>query len=101
MLYNMEAELAWDFIEMGKIKLDLPPPQKICTFEYKAWQVSGFQIPKALAPTVIDLLKKWLPMGVIESCYAPYQNPWYLVKKSQPGKYWRVNVAVELNTVTI
>ncbi len=40
-------------------------------------------------------------MGVIELCHGPHQNPWYLVKKSIPGKYWLVNVEVELNRVTI
>ncbi len=40
-------------------------------------------------------------MGVIEPYHAPYQNPWYIVKKSTPGKYRLVNIAVELNRVTI
>lgn len=40
-------------------------------------------------------------MGVILHCHDLYQNLWYLVKKSIPGKYWLVNVAVELNWVTI
>ena len=40
-------------------------------------------------------------MRVIEHCRGPYQNPWYLVKKSIPGKYRLVNLAVELNRVTV
>ncbi len=40
-------------------------------------------------------------MGVIEPCHCPYRNPWYLVKKNTQGKYRLVNVAVELNWVTI
>ena len=40
-------------------------------------------------------------MGVIELCYDPYQNLWYLVKKTTPRKYRLVNVAAELNRVTV
>lgn len=29
MLYNQEAVLAWDFIEIGKVKRDVAPLQKI------------------------------------------------------------------------
>ena len=101
MLYNREAALAWDFTEMGKIKPEVAPPQRIRTVEHKAWQIPGFQIPKALAPTVIDMLEERLRMGVIEPCNGPYRNPRYLVKRSQTGKYRLVNVTVELNTVTI
>ena len=56
MLYNREAVLAWDFTEMGKIKKGVTPPQKILIVKHKAWQVPGFQIPKALTSTVIDML---------------------------------------------
>ena len=99
--YNREAVLAWDFTEMGKVRRKVAPLQKIRTIDHKAWQVPGFQIPKALISTVIDMLQERLKMGVIEPCYDPYQNPWYLVKKSAPEKYRLVNVAVELNRVTI
>ena len=40
-------------------------------------------------------------MEVIEPCHGLHQNPWYLVKKSIPGKYRLVNVEVELNRITI
>lgn len=40
-------------------------------------------------------------MGIIESCYGPYQNRQYLIKNSTPGKYWLVNVKVELNRINI
>ncbi len=101
MLYNREAVLAWDFTEMGKIKGEVAPEQKIRTINHKAWQVPGFQIPKALTSTVNDILQERLKMGVIEPCHGPYQNPQYLVKKSTQGKYRLVNFAVELNRVTI
>ena len=40
-------------------------------------------------------------MGIIEPCYGLYRIPWYLVKKSTSGKYKLINVAVELNRVTV
>ncbi len=86
---------------MGKTKREVAPPKKIRTINHKAWQVLGFQIPKAFTSTVIDILQERLKMGIIEPCHGPYQNPWYLVKKSTPGKYCLVNVAVELNRVLI
>ena len=86
---------------MGKVKKEVAPAQKIRTIELKAWQVPGFHIPKALTLTVIDILQGRLRIGVIEPCHGPYQNPWDLFKKRTPGKYWLVNVAVELNRFTV
>lgn len=40
-------------------------------------------------------------MGVIESCHHFYQNLWYLIKKTTLEKYKLINIAVELNQVTI
>lgn len=40
-------------------------------------------------------------MRIIELYYSPYQNLWYLVKKSTLGKYWLVNIVVELSQVII
>ncbi len=82
---------------MGKVKKEVAPTQKIRTIEHKTWQVSGFQISMALSLTVIDMLQERLKMGVIEPCHGPYRNPWYLVKKTTPGKYRLVNVVVKLN----
>lgn len=101
MLFNQEAVLAWDFTEMGKVKKEVAPTQKIRNIEHKAWQVPGFQIPKALSSIVIDMLQERLKMEVIEPCHGPCRHLWYLVKKSTPGKYRLVNVAVELNRVTV
>ncbi len=43
--------------------------------EHKEWQIPHFQIPKPLAPIVIDILEERLRMGVIEPCNSPYRNP--------------------------
>ena len=101
MLYNREAVLAWDFTEMRKVKREVAPPQKIRTINHKAWQVPGFQIPKAFTSTVIEMLQERLNMGVIKPCHGPYQNPWYLVKMSTPCEYRLINVTIELNRVTL
>lgn len=85
-LYNQEAVLLWDFIEMEKVKKEVVLAQKIQIIEYKTWQVPSFQIPKTLFFTIIDMLQKRLKMGVIEPNYNPYQNLWYLVKKINTGK---------------
>ena len=60
MLYNKEVVLAWDFIKIGKVNREVASPQKIWTIEQKAWQVPGFQIPKGLTSTVIDILQEKL-----------------------------------------
>jgi hypothetical protein len=36
MLYNREKALAFDFLEIGKVKPDVAPPQVIKTVKYKA-----------------------------------------------------------------
>ena len=101
MLYNREVVLAWNFTEMGKVRRNVAPPQKIQIVDHKTLRVSGFQIPKALTSTIIDILQKRLKIGVIELCHGLYQNLWYLVKKSTPEKYWLINIIVELNRIII
>lgn len=101
MLYNREAALAFDFSHCGKIRPDVAPPQVIRTIEHKAWQVKGFPIPKALVPTVIEMLKERLKNGVLEPCSGPYRNPWFLVKKREKRKYRLINAAIDMNRHTI
>jgi ribonuclease HI len=100
MLYNQEKAIAFDFSEIGKVKLDVAPPQVIKTVKHKAWQVPGFPIPKALHPTVVGMLRERLKNGVLEYCDGPYRNPWFLVKKKS-GKYRLVNAAMEINKHTV
>ena len=82
------------------VHLEVAPPQVIRTVKHKAWQAAGFPIPKALIPIVCDMLRERLGAGVLESCYGPYRNPWFLVKKKN-GKYRLVNAAMEYNKYTI
>lgn len=60
---------------MEKVKKEVASFQKIQTIERKAWQVSGFQIPKALTSIIIDILQERLKMGVIELYHGLYRNP--------------------------
>lgn len=101
MLFNREAALAWNFSEIGLVRPEVAPLQKICTIKHTAWQVPGFRIPRALNKKITDVLQERLAKGVIEPCHGPYRNPWYLVKKKPPGNYRLVNSAVEANRVTI
>lgn len=75
MLYNQETVLAWDFTKIGKVKRKVASLQKIQTVKHKAWQIPGFQIPRALTSTVIDMLQEKLKIGVIEPCHGSYRNP--------------------------
>lgn len=70
-MFNQEAVLAWDFIEMGKVKKKVVSAQQIRTIDHKAWQIPGFQISKALSSTVIDMLQEWLKIWVIELYHSP------------------------------
>lgn len=56
MLFNREAALAWNFLEIGQVRFEVVPSQKICTIEHTAWQILGFCIPYALKKKVIDML---------------------------------------------
>lgn len=101
MLYNKEAALAWDFTEIGKVKAEFAPFQKIWTAKHKVWLVSCFHILQTLASTVIDILQDPLKKSIIKSFHGPYRNSCDLDKKNTPGKYWLVILAIELNRVTI
>lgn len=42
------------------------------------------------------MFQERLQIVIIKLGYGPYPNLWYLITKSIFGKYWPVNVAVEL-----
>jgi hypothetical protein len=61
MLYNQEKVFAFDFTHIGKVKPDIVLFQVIKTVKYKAWQVPGFSIPKALHSVVVEIQSRiWL-----------------------------------------
>ena len=100
-LFKREGVLAWSWEEMGKVHPEVYDPQKIRTVKHDAWQYPGFQIPRILDEEVIAILKDRMKKGTLEPCHGPYRNPWFLVKKKQPGKYRMVIAAIQMNAVTI
>lgn len=100
MLYNREGALAWAFNEIGKISEDIAEPQVIRTVPHEAWQAKGFHIPKALMQTVVDIVGDRKKKSLLENCYGPYRNSYFLVKKKDKG-YRLINACMQMNKVTI
>jgi hypothetical protein len=46
------------------------------------------------------MLQERIDAGILEPCYGPYRNPWFLVKEKN-GKRRFINSAVHMNRVTI
>ena len=101
MLYNRKKALAFDFSHCGKVRPEVAPPQVIKTVEHKAWQVPGFLVPKALVPIVVEMLQERLQNRRLEYCDSLYQNPWFLTKKKEKGKYRLINTIIEVNKYLI
>jgi hypothetical protein len=74
---------------------------KIRTVSHEAWQVSEFQILKALMRTIAEMIKKRIKNDVLKFCYESYRNSWFLVKKKKKEKYRLINVVLKINRVTI
>ena len=100
MLYNWEKALAFDFLEIRKVKPDIALAQVIKTVKYKAQQVPGFSIPKALYSIVVGMLYKHLQNRVLKYYNSLYQNLQFLIKKKLE-KYQLVNTAIEINKYTV
>jgi hypothetical protein len=51
------------------------------------------------------MLRERIDREVLESCYGPYRNPWFLVAKKSTGtgkvSHRLINAATEMNKVTI
>ena len=99
-MFNREAALAWEFLEIGRIKDTVAPPQHIRTIDHQAWQAPGFPVPRALTEMVVGMVKERVQQGLLEPCHGSYRNPWFLVK-NKSGKYRIVDAAMLINKVTI
>jgi hypothetical protein len=75
--------------------------QKIQTISHKTWQISEFQVSRALKEELINMLKKWLDSDILEPCQGPYWNSWFLVQKIAERKYCLINAVMHINKVTI
>ena len=82
-LCNREAANAFDSSEKGRFHDDIEPPHVIPTVPHKLWQAPSFKIPAGLHKVSARMIEDRLACGTIESCFGPYQNPWFLVEK--PG----------------
>jgi hypothetical protein len=100
MLVAREPALSWDFSEIGRCSLEVQPPVKIRTVKHQAWQVPTYSVPRALRQELVEMLQERINAGILEPCYGPYRNPWFLVKKKN-GKHRFINSAVHMNRVTI
>jgi hypothetical protein len=101
MLINHEGAIAFDWTECSKIHEDVSPLIVIRTIPHEAWQEQNFPCPKALLPTVIQMLRDRMKHGVLEKCYGPYRNPWFLVEKKVKKTYRLINAAMKMNSVTL
>ena len=101
MLLNREKAIAFDWKECGQVHEDVSPPIVIKTVPHKAWQSPGIACPKVLREQMMEMLRDRLKRGVLERCYGPYRNPWFLVSKKTPGQYRLVNACMEMNRYTI
>jgi hypothetical protein len=100
MLFNRETALFWDFIEKNSIRSKISSFMKIRIISHEVWQVSEFQIFKALMKTVAKMIKNRIKDDVLKFCYESYRNFWFLVKKKKK-KYRLINVVLEMNRIII
>lgn len=101
MLFYREKALAFDFTHRGKVRPEVSPPQIIDTIDHDAWQSPGFPVPKALLPTVVEMIQERLDSGILEYCQGPYRNSWFLTRKKEKKKYRLINGVIKMNAVTI
>ena len=87
MLLNREKAIAFDWKECGRVHEDVSPPIVIKTVPHRAWQSPGIACPKALREQMMEMLRDRLERGVLERCFGPYRNPWFLVSKKAPRQY--------------
>lgn len=98
-LFRREGCLGWNFSDVGRIREEVSPDQRIKTVEHQAWQERGFKVPLALKPKVIAMLKERMKNGIMERCEGPYRNPWFLVPKKN-GDFRLIIGATKMNSVT-
>ena len=100
-LFKREGALAWGFEDVGRVRPEVAPPQRMRTLPHEAWQIPGFKVPRALRDTVDTMLKQRMQVGILERGHGSYRNPWFLVKKKGKDAYRLINAAIYPNKVTI
>ncbi|RCI14035.1 hypothetical protein L249_8291, partial [Ophiocordyceps polyrhachis-furcata BCC 54312] len=99
-LFNREAALSWDHSERGQVDPLVAPPVVFKVIEHKAWQAKPVNIPKAMLPQVVELLKNRVQYGVLEPSHASYRNH-YMVVAKKDGGVRLINSVTMLNSYTI
>lgn len=100
-LFKREGALAWGFEDVGRVRLEVAPPQRMRTLPHEAWQIPGFRVPRALKDTVNMMMKQRMQCSILEHGHGSYRNPWFLVKKKGKEAYRLVNAAIYPYKVTI
>ena len=85
---------------MGIVRPKVEPSHKIPTVEYKAWQASSFRVPKGLREAVREIIEEQLRVGMVERCWGPYRNLWFLMEKKNK-KHRLILAAQRINAVII
>ena len=101
MLYRRKICLIWKFSKIEKIKSKINSSVKIRTIFHQIWQISNFQISRALNDVISMMIKKRLRNKILKSCYNSYRNFWFLVKKKEIEKYRFVNATLKMNRIII
>ena len=101
LFYRREAVLAWNFSEIGRVRPEVMKNQKIRTMSHKIWQTLDFPVPKTLKFIVVNMLQERISAELLEPCFGPYRNPWFLIDKKIKNKYRMVNAAMNMNGVII
>ena len=99
-LFNREEAIAFEFEEKGVVKPEVEPPHRIPMIEHKDWQASSFWVPKGLRSEVKEIIEDRLKAGMVERCWRPYRNLWFLVEKKNK-KHRLILAAQRINAVTI
>ena len=101
MLYRRKICLIWKFSKIEKIKSKISSSVKIRTIFHQIWQVSNFQISRALNDVISMMIKKRLRNKVLKLYYNSYRNFWFLVKKKKIEKYLFINTILKMNRIII
>src|SRR5947209_3575138 len=81
MLYNQQAAIVFDSQEKGRLLTEIESPHVILTVPHKPWQGPNLQVLAALNKVKRYLIEDRLCCRMIERCFEPYRNPWFLVPK--------------------
>ena len=111
LLFNREAALIYNFTYLGRVNLEVAPPQRIRTVLYEPQEHPSYKINPSLRPIIEYIVRERYKAGTLELSYSVYRNPTFLVKKKQskdktlalnnPKLYRLINDTQRINRVTL